>query len=442
MSATKRLAEFATTLELKNIPPEFIAEAKLAFCDWLGVALAGAQDDEIQSLLTVLGLMGGNEQATVIGKGMKTSILYATLLNGMSSHILDFDDTSQEFLGHTSVTIFPGILALSEWKEMSGEDFLKAYITGFEVGCRIGLGATVNHYIKGWHATSTIGHFSSTAAAAKLLGLTTEQLVFGFGTAGTQAAGLQKVFGTSCKSFHAGKAGFDGLLSALLAQRGFTSIDNMLEGEKCFWDMYSIDSDMNKALEDLGKVWYLPNNNYKFHASCHFTHPSIEAVLALKSEYDIDVNSVDRIEVAVPSRVIEIAGKEKPSQPLEGKFSVPYTVANALMRDDTGLAAFTDEKINDADLVTLRDRVLMIDDETITPFESDVKIMVGDKTYRRRLNLIEKAMEFGEKQKSIYKKFRSLALPVLGNDVVEELIERIGMLEKETNMAEIARFLA
>lgn len=442
MGVTKRLAEFATTLEMTDIPSEIISEAKLAFCDWVGVTLAGAKDNEIQSLLAVVELMGGNEQATVIGKGIKTSVLYATLVNGMSSHIFDFDDTSREFQGHTSVTIFPGILAISEWKEISGEDFLKAYITGFEIGCRVGLGATINHYIKGWHATSTIGRFSSTAAAAKLLSLTTDQLVYAFGTAGTQASGLQKVFGTSCKAFHAGKAGFDGLLSAFLAQQGFTSIDNMLEGEKCFWDMYSLDWAPSKALEGLGDIWQLPNNKYKFHASCHFTHPSIEAILALKSAHDIDIGSVQKIEVAVPKQVIEIAGNKTPSQPLECKFSVPYTVANALMRDDTGLDAFTHERINDFNLIALMDKVVMTVDDTISSFESDVTIKAGESTYNIKLNLFEKVVTFEEKHDSIHEKFRSLTDSILKKDVREELIERIESLDKVKNMAEIARLLS
>jgi 2-methylcitrate dehydratase PrpD len=419
-----------------------LAEAKLSFCDWLAVTVAGAPEQEIQSLIEVIRLMGGNPQATVIGQGMKTSALYATLVNGMSSHVLDFDDTSRELHGHTSVTIFPCLLALSEWKRLGGRDFLTAYVAGFETGCRVGLGASDNHYLKGWHATSTIGHFSSTAAAARLLGLSAERLVHAFGTAGTQAAGLQKVFGTSCKPFHAGKAGFDGLLSALLAERGFTSIDNILEGEKCFWDMYSSGWDAQKAEEGLGTVWYLPDNIFKFHASCLFTHATIYAVQDLKAQHKIDSDRVERIEVGVTSQVIEIAGKKKPATALEGKFSVPYTVANALMRDDTGMAAFTDEKVNDARVTALRDKVVMVADETITSFESDVRITAGGETYRRRVSLDDRKMPFEEKKKAIQQKFRSLAAPILGKDRVEELISRIDKLEEENNMAELAGLLA
>ena len=437
MSATRNLAEFVSTLNIKNIPADVIAAAKISFCDWLAVAVAGAREGEIEGLLKVAGIMGGNEQATVIGRKVKTSALYATLINGMSSHTLDFDDTSKEFLGHTSVTVFPCSLAIGEWKKLSGADFLTAYIAGFETGCRVGLGASPNHYVKGWHATSTIGRFAAAAAAGRALRLNSSQLVFALGTAGTQAGGLQKVFGTSCKPFHAGKAGFDGFLSALLAKEGFSSIDNILEGEKCFWDMYSADWSEQKAEEGLGSIWYLPENIFKFHASCHFTHASIDAVLTLKERHGFDAEKIEQIEVTVPSQVVEIAGKKTPTQALEGKFSLPYTVANALIREDTGLAAFTDEKVNDKKVTALRDKVTMIVDETVASFESDVKIKTSGETYHCRLSLFDRKMAFAEKKKAIEVKFKSLAGPILGAEKTARLMGQIDALEQVSDITEI-----
>jgi 2-methylcitrate dehydratase PrpD len=441
MEVTRRLAEFIVSTGFEDLPPEVITEAKLCFFDWLAVTLAGANDPDVNSLIEVVDLVGGNEQATVLGRNIKTSVLNAALLNGMFSHVLDFDDTSVEFLGHASVTLFPCLLALSEWKEKSGRELISAYVVGFELGCRVAMGATVNHYLAGWHGTSTIGHFSSTSGCARLLDLTSEQVVHALGAAGTQAAGIKAVFGTSCKPFHAGKAAFNGLLSVLLAERGFTSVDNILEGEKCFWDIFSKDWQAESALGELGKKWNILNNNYKFHASCYGTHAPIEAVLALKKEHGIELGDIDKIDINVNPAILEIAGKMKPTKALEGKFSIAYSVANALLRGDTGLAAFTDEKVNDPDAVKLRDKVNLIPDTEVEAFESDITIHAGAKKHQKRFNILQHKIDADEKRELIVQKFRSLAGFTLESGRIGELVERIENLEQESNIADLVKLM-
>ena len=442
MQVTRKLSEFVTSTDFDDLPLETIDEAKLCFMDWLGVTLAGVDHPEINKMLEVLMLIGGKEQASIIGKKIRTSVLNATLLNGTISHVLDFDDTCVEFLGHPSVTLFPGLLALSEWKGKSGREFLTAFVLGFEMGCRVALGATANHYLMGWHGTSTIGHFSSTAAMSKLLGLSTEQLVYALGIAGTQASGLKAVFGTSCKPLHAGKAGFDGLLSVLLAQEGFTSVKDILEGEKCFWDMYSTNWDGDQALKELGKRWYITGNKYKFHASCYETHAPVEAVLAIKKEHDIKPGAIDRIDVDVPAAMMKVAGKQRPENGLEAKFSIPFCVANAIIWDETGLRAFTDERVNDTELVKLRDKVEMIPNDKIGPFEAHVVVHAGSRKYEARFDMLAYTPSQGEKTEKVLRKFLSLARPVLRSDHVEELVSRLKNLEQENNMADLTRLMA
>lgn len=442
MGATKDLAEFITSINYNDLPIEVINEAKLCFVDWLGVTLAGAHDSEVNSLFEVIQLVGGTPQATIIGKNIKTSILNATLMNGMSSHIFDYDDTSVEFLGHASVTIFPSILALSEMLGANGKDFLTAYVIGFEIGSRIAMGASANHMLKGWHATSTIGHFSSTAACAKLLGLNVDQLIYALGISGTQAAGLKSVFGTDCKPFHPGKAGFNGLLSALLAQRGFTSVKNILEGEKCFWDVYSSSWNPKRALKDLGKKWYILNNNYKFHASCYYTHSAIEATLALKKEMkNMNPRDIETIEVKVSPIALENATIMKPKTGLEGKFSLPYTIANAILRDDTGMKAFTDEKVNDDEIIRLSERIEIINDSKLQGFNSIVRIFIDGKFYEKHINILNLNLKYDDKKKAILKKFSELTEIHIQKENIQNLTEYIENLENESNMADIIEFL-
>jgi len=442
MEATKSLAKFVLSTNFDDLPIEVVKEAKLCFMDWLGVALAGAHDPEVNSLLQVIELIGGNEQATILGKNAKSSILNATLMNGMSSHVFDYDDTSIEFLGHASVTLFPCLLALAEWMGIGGKDFLAAYVIGFELGSRVAIGASVNHTLKGWHPTSTIGHFSSAAGAAKLLGLTIEQLVYAFGIAGTQAAGLKAVFGTSCKPFHPGKAGFNGLLSALLAQRGFNSIDNILEGNNCFWDIYSARSNPRMALKDLGSKWSILNNAYKFHASCHYTHAGIEAVIAIKKELkDLVPDNIEKIEIYVSSMTLENATIMEPKTGLEGKFSVPYVIANAILRDDTGIGAFTDEKVNEPKIIKLRDKIEVILDNDLAGFNSKAVISIDGEIYEKEINIFTMNLTFEQKKKELLKKFRSLVSLYMKENNIEKLLKHIENLEQENNMAKLIELL-
>ena len=442
METTKKLAEFASSTRFDDLPEEVINEAKLCFFDWLGVALAGTNEPDVNILFDIIKLIGGKEQATILGKNIKTSILNATLINGMSSHVFDFDDTSVEFLGHASVTLFPCLLALSEWMEKSGKELLTAYIIGFEIGCRVAMGTLGSHALTGWHATSTIGHFSSTAGAAKLLGLDAEQLIYAFGIAGTQAAGLKAVFGTSCKPFHPGKAGFNGLLSALLAQKGFTSVENILEGEKCFWDVYSTNWNPKRALKDLGKKWHILKNKYKFHASCYYTHAPIETIIAIKENVKIlDINKIDKIEIVISPVSLENASIMNPSTGLEGKFSIPYVIANAILRNDTGIKAFTNEKVNEAEIIELIDKIKIITDTKLAPFKARATVYIGKEEYKEEVNLFNQVLDNIKKKQEIHRKFSSLLSFNFKKDKIEEIIKKIERLEQENNMSNIVNLL-
>jgi 2-methylcitrate dehydratase PrpD len=222
LGLTARLGGFIEGTEAKNIPDEAFEHAKVAFLDWVAVTVAGKDDPLVKKLIDYANIMGGNEQATILGHGMKKSISQAALINGSASHALDYDDTLASFLGHPSVTLFPSLLALAEWQEKSGADFLAAYLIGLQVGITIAQCAGMEHYMAGWHGTSTIGHLASAAGCAWLLGLNAKHAAYALGVGATQSSGLKRVFGTMCKPFHAGRSSQAGLMSALLAQQGNT----------------------------------------------------------------------------------------------------------------------------------------------------------------------------------------------------------------------------
>jgi 2-methylcitrate dehydratase PrpD len=232
MRTTETLARFVVETSYRSFPKPVIHQGKRCFLDLLGVAIGGSHQPLTRILVKMVKDFDGKPQATVWGHGFKTNVMNAALVNGAMAHALDYDDTHGEASGHPSAPLIPALLSIAEWKGLSGKSALEAFLLGFEVETRIGMGMGLKHYDRGWHSTSTFGRFGAAVAAGKLLGLSLPQMTRAMGLAGTQAAGVRLVFGTMTKPFHPGKCAFDGLLSALLVQRGFTCAPNLIEGPK------------------------------------------------------------------------------------------------------------------------------------------------------------------------------------------------------------------
>ncbi len=238
---TGLVARFVARARSGDIPHPVLEHAKVALLDWYGVAVAGKDDPLVDKLIRLAEAMGGATQATLVGRGIKKTALQAALINGAASHALDYDDTHAGFLGHPSVTLFPALLALGEWRGKGGIDLLTAYLVGLEVGTALGTFAGLSHYVAGWHGTSTIGHLASAAGCAHLLGLGERRTTYALGIAATQAGGLKRVFGTMGKPFNAGRASQAGLTAALLASDDFTCPEDILEGPQGFFDVLKAD---------------------------------------------------------------------------------------------------------------------------------------------------------------------------------------------------------
>src|SRR5215469_13354015 len=220
---TRTLAERACAVSYDALPEPVRELARQCVLDYLGVGLAGADDQLVCILLDELSEAGGTAQAGVIGHGARLPVGAAALVNGAIAHALDYDDVNLAMPGHPSVAILPALLALAEEKQASGKAVIAAFVAGYETCCRIGMAMRPGHYTRGFHATGTVGGFGAAAACAHLLGLDAEATARALGIAGTQSAGLKSQFGTMCKPFHAGRAAQTGLLAARLAARGFSS---------------------------------------------------------------------------------------------------------------------------------------------------------------------------------------------------------------------------
>lgn len=427
---TRAIARFIVNTEDTAIPQQVCEHAKVAFMDWLAVTMAGNEDPLVKKLIRYADLMGGNEQATILGHGLKKSVSQAALINGAASHALDYDDTLRAFLGHPSVTLFPALLALGEWKEKSGTNFLIAYIIGLKAGAAIGACAGMEHYMSGWHATSTLGHLASAAACARLMGLDEQQTSYALGIAGTQASGLKRVFGTMCKPFHAGRSSQAGLMAALLAEDNFTSAEDILEGPHGFFQV--LKGEVNeKVVATLGKTWDIENLAQKYHASCHATHSPIEAALSIVEKEGLSPEEISSIEIHSSQLALDAAGNMAPRTGLEGKFSIPYCVANAILRGNTGMQAFTDEKVNDPEVVGFMEKISVSLDNGIEALEANVKVKAaGGREFSAFSDILKQIPDLEIKRSKIKEKFSDLCGPVLGEAKTEDLMEAILALEE------------
>ena len=440
MQVTEKLARFAVETSYRSFPKPVIHQAKRCFLDLLGVALGGSKQPLGNILVKVAKDFGGKPQATVLGHGLKTNVMNAALVNGAIAHALDYDDTHIYSIGHPSAPVIPAILAVAEWKGLSGKSALEAFILGFEVETRIGLGLGPKHYDRGWHNTSTYGRFGAAVAAGKLLGLSLEQMKQALGLAGTQAAGLRLVFGTMTKPFHPGKCAFDGVLSAILAQRGLTCAPNIIEGKKGYVEVLGDHSKLEPMVKNLGKRYEVLRDTFKPYAACLLTHPAIDAIIDMRNKYDLQPEDVGEIQCDVARFCLDSAGQVEPRTGLSGKFSTYYCAALALAEGVAGEDMFTDRKVLDPKMVALRKKVKARVVPRFKNTEARVTITTrAGKKYSAYVDRPKGDPRNPPTDRELEDKFRSLAAFVLPQRKIESLVKTIWSLEKLPNMRHLVR---
>ena len=436
MNVTQELCEAIREMDYESLPQDVVNEAKLCLLDWLGVTLGGANEPLTKILMEIAEATGGIEQASIIGHNKKDSVLNAALINGSASHALDFDDVHFQMMGHPTVPVMPALLALAEDRKYGGRDFLTAFVAGFEAECRIGSSVFPIHYQQGYHATSTLGRFGAAVACAKLLGLDPKRMNYGIGLAGTQAAGLKQVFGTMAKPFHAGKAAMDGLLSALLAEKEFTCSDDILAGEMGFCQVLSPEANPEVITDDFGKDYAIRNVMFKRHASCFETHPTIDAVLGLRDE--VDVENVSEINVQATPVAVQIAGKPEPKTGLEGKFSVAYCAALALADGETGEDHFTDEKVCSDRMVSLYKKIKVESNDDYGMTQSEVVVRMTDgREVKSFADTFQLGSDKERRKNDLIKKFRSFSDRLLPEGRSDSILNFVDDLDSKGDIGEL-----
>jgi 2-methylcitrate dehydratase PrpD len=375
---TRKLARWVIGAEPQDLPEAVRKEGVRTLLNWVGCALGGARMEAVEMAVAAMRPFSGPEQATILGRTERFDILNASLVNGISSHALDFDDTHLKTVIHPGGPVASAILALAEFQPVSGPAFLHALILGVEVECRIGNAVYPEHYDKGWHITGTAGVFGAAAASGRLLGLNEQQMVWALALAAVQPVGLKEMFATMTTNFHVGRAAQNGLTAALLAQRGFTAADQPIEGKAGWANAVSNRHDFNEITRRLGETYEISLNSYKPFATGIVSHPVIDGCLRLREQYKLTLGQVDRIDLTVNLQALELNGRRNPTTGLESKFSVYFAAAVAIADGMAGERQFSDAKVHNAAITAVRDRVSATADPKLAPQQARVAILLKD----------------------------------------------------------------
>lgn len=453
VGATERVADFIVNTDYEHIPKGAISITKRAILDYLGVALAGCNGSVTKLLSEHAKQIGAIGEAGVIGGAFRTSAELAAWVNGTTGHALDYDDTFPSSVGynfHPTAPILPAVLALGEKCNSPGMDVLAAYIVGIEVESRVG--AAIGRYNSevGWHPTAVVGTIGAAAACANILKLNDWQARTALGVASSLTSGLLQNFGTMTKSLHAGNAAKNGIVATLLAQDGFTANKSIMEGETGFCSIFS--GGKVKGLEnneqDLGESWHIvsPGMSFKAYPCCRSTHSSIDASVYLRNVLGIDANQVAKIICKTSPQHLQLARFHRPKNGNEGKFSIPYCIAVALLRGKVSLEDFSDEKVVDAEAQALLSKVdylypaeykkspLSLAQEVVVKLDSGAE-------HSYKVEVPKGDPENPMTSEELLAKFRDCARLSLPQEGIEKVLEMVTNLESLDNITRLMEAL-
>jgi len=452
---TLALAEFASTIEVEDIPASVRFRALHHMLDAAGIAVAASRYDHSQRVLNAMRGLGGEGSVPVIGLPARLSPRDAAIMNGYLCHGLDFDDTHVAGIIHPTASVFPAVLSAAAMVGASGRDMVTAYIIGIETAARIASVAKSGFHQVGFHPTGIVGVFASALAAGRLLGLNARALEMAQGIAVSMASGSLEFVedGAWNKRLHPGWAAQAGITAAALAREGFVGATRPYDGRfglfTSYMGSYADQADFSLATAGLGQAWELMETAIKPYPACHFTHACIDAALALRSQ-GVTAADVREIEVRVPTGTHKViclpeANKLRPANSYDAQFSVQWLTAAALVKGRLGLAELEAPTIADPEIMALTQKVRFADYPD-SPFpkaySGEVIVKLADGrvlSHREHINrgAAERPLTNGE----IVEKFRANATTAVDGTKTRRMEQAMLGLETATEAAaELAVF--
>ena len=427
---TRTMADWIVNLKPEAVPAAVRKEAVRSIVNSVGVTVGGSSDDAVSAAIRTLAPFAGPPKAILFGRQERLDSLNAALVNGISSHVLDYDDTELNTIIHPAGVVACALFGLAAEHPMTGKEFLHAFVIGTEIECRLGNAIYPSHYDLGWHITATCGVFGAAAACGKILGLNPQQMVWALGSAAVQAGGLKVVFGSMGKSFQVGRAAQNGLLSALLAKQNFTSSDVPLEGTDGYLFAAARHHDDAQLIGHLGEHYEISTNTYKPFPCGIVIHPAIDAAIQFNKELHLKAEDIASVELRANPLILQLTGKQTPRTGLEGKFSAYHSVAIGLIRGKVGLAEYTDASVAQPDVVALRGKVHITADPAVRSDEVYMTLKsASGKSYEKHIEHAIGSLQRPMSDADLEGKFMPLASAVLPEAQAKALLAMCWQLE-------------
>ena len=429
---TRALAEWVIEQRFDDIPSDVRHEALRALVNIVGCAIGGSTHPAVDITFRALGRFSGPGDAQPLARRERVDPLLASLVNGISSHVYDYDDTTPGNYSHPSSPVASALFAYASANRVSGRDFVHAFILGFEAESRIGNAVYPAHYDAGWHITGTAGVFGAATAIGRLLGLSAQQMIWAIGLAATQAAGLREMFGSMGKAFHPGRSAQNGYVAAMLAREGFTAGEHSLEGPRGFAAVQASAYDLSKITRGLGDDWDLRVNTYKPFPCGIVNHPTIDGCIQLHDEHHAAADRIAAVRLRVAPLVLDLCNQQNITKGLQGKFSVYHGAAVGLVRGKAGIQEYTDEAVNEPGIKRVRELATATGDPSLTEDQAYIDVELTDG--RKLTKFVEASLGNLKRplnDRQLDSKFRDqgvLALPAVQVDAVLALCWKIDRL--------------
>jgi len=453
---TRAIAQFISRIAYEGIPSEVIERIKLLILDSLGCALYGSGLEWSRILRATLGRLDVTKACCVWGTAERLSAPHAALVNGTLIQSFELDDVHRQGVLHVSAVTLPPLLAIAELRrDLSGRDFLRSAVAGYEIGPRVGTCMGPQHIGQGWHSGATVGVFSAVSGAAAALRLSSEQTVHALGIAGTQSSGLMAAqYGAMVKRMHAGRAAQSGLYGALLADAGFTGIVDIFESQYGgFCSTFSRSNDrfnLDELSWKLGDAWETMRISLKFYSCVASNHTTLDAIRNMIKKTPFGADDIASIVVHGSQVTVEHVGwPYRPQGLVSAQLNLPFCVATLLLEGDVSVDQFSEEVVNDGRRIDLSKKVSVLHDPSITERGSNYRHMVHVEVHLKNGANLQETVETPHgsensfaSESEIVQKFKKLATHVVSDARADDIVNLVLRAEKLERADQIAQALA
>ena len=436
------LGRFIAETRYEDLPSSIVKTVKMRVLDLLGAALAGFQLGLYRPLLEIL---GGRAEATVWGEGIKYPLQSATLLNSFMAHSSAFEDGSRYTGGHPSSVVIPSAFSLGEVKGSDGKEIILSVALGYDVFLRMGRAIYPSTVVRGFQSTAVLGSVASSAACAKLLKLDREGCKNALAIASNLGTGLKEALkAPESQPIQVGRSCEGGLLAALYAAKGAKGCDTILENG--FLKAYADKADDKAILSDLGKRFRIEETYVKIHGGCRGNHAPIDVVQDLVRKHRISFEEIKEIRVKVDS-VTMAADILDPQNGKQAQFSIPFSIAVALIEGNASIYQYTDGKLNDPRIRSMMAKITVDVDKDLDRDFPDKRgargeiVLTNGERLSSSIDMARGEPEFPLSSEEIEEKFFLLTKEILGRRA-EEICGQVKNLEKLKDISEFVPKLA